>query len=409
MVYDPPVTVFKVLRNALWLGLGEAAIKGGTVIVVVLIGRELGAAAVGVFSVAYAAALVAVLLLAAGQQEVLIREVARGPDRAGLLLDASMAVQRRLGRWIAAAACLLALAVPDASLRLGLLSFVPYSVLRTLTVTAGAAFKGLDRMDVEVRARSLEMVVTISLVAAIVFLGLPVWAVGLAFSVGSAVGLAWLLRSTAELPRTGEPMAATMMLREGTAFMVLSVTGQLVNSSGRFLLVAFGVVMHEIGYLGAAGTMVWAMVTLPQLGAVAVYPSFSRLAESGASPRKAGIWAALAGIGGGLVCAVLLHTFAGPVTALAFGGGFAGAVPLLERLAFALPGAFAAMTLGAVFASWRLQRRTMVLYLVALAVGLTVNLALIPAMGVMGAVLAAVTAYTALAAMLMVALFVPAR
>jgi O-antigen/teichoic acid export membrane protein len=294
-------------------------------------------------------------------------------------------------------------------LRLGLLAFVPYAVLRTLTVTVGAAFKGLDRMDVEVRARSIEMAVTISMVAAIVFSGLPVWVVGLGFSVGSAVGLAWLLRRTVELPRTGEPVAGTMMLREGTPFMVLSVTGQLVNSSGRFLLVAFGVVMHEIGYLGAAGTMVWAMVTLPQLAAVAVYPSFSRLAASGAGPKQAGLWAALAGISGGLVCAGLLHGLAAPITALAFGEGFAGAVPLLERLAFALPGAFAAMTLGSVFASWRLQRRTMVLYLVALALGLAVNLALIPTMGVMGAVAAAVAAYTSLAAMLLVALFVPAQ
>jgi O-antigen/teichoic acid export membrane protein len=100
---------------------------------------------------------------------------------------------------------------------------------------------------------------------------------------------------------------------------------------------------------------------------------------------------------------------AAPITALALGEGFAGAVPLLERLAFALPGAFAAMTLGSVFASWRLQRRTMVLYLVALALGLAVNLALIPTMGVMGAVAAAVAAYTSLAAMLLVALFVPAQ
>jgi PST family polysaccharide transporter len=403
------VGVFKVFRNALWLGLGEAAIKGGTVIVVVLIGRELGAAAVGVFSVAYAAALVGVLLLAVGQQEVLIREVARGSDQAGLLLDASMGVQRTLGRWIVAAACVMALAVPDATLRLGLLAFVPYAILRTLTVTVGAAFKGLDRMDVEVRARSIEMALTISLVGAIVGFGLPVWVVGLAFSVGSAVGLAWLLRRTAELARSGQQIAATVMLRDGAPFMVLSVTGQLVNSSGRFLLVAFGVAMIEIGFLGAAGTMVWAMVTLPQLAAVAVYPTFSRLAESGASPRSAGTWAALAGIGGGLVCAVLLHTFAAPVTAIAFGKGFEGAVPLLERLAFALPGAFAAMTLGAVFASWRMQRRTMVLYLMALALGLAVNLALIPEMGAMGAVLAAVAAYTALAVMLLVALFVPVR
>jgi O-antigen/teichoic acid export membrane protein len=401
------MTVARVVRNAVWLGLGELAIKGGTVVVVVLIGRELGPAPVGVFSVAYSAAVVAVLFLALGQQEVLIREVARTPDRARRLLSSAAGLQRRMAWWAVPGAVVAALMVPDPLLRLALIAFVPYAVLRTTTVTIGAAFKGLDRMDVEARARSIEVGVAILLMIVILRLGWSVWTVGGAFSIGSGLGLIWLFGRRSTLNDDSVQVTTSSMLREGLPFMALSVTAQLVNSSGRFLLVAFGVGMEEIGLLGAAGTIVWAMVTVPQLLAVAVYPSFSRFAEGGVSPRPVGFQVAAVGLVLGAVCTVVLRHFASPLMTLAFGADFTNGAPLLERLSFALPGAFAAMCVGAVFAAWRLQRRTMVLYVVALAVSATVNIVYIPVHGAMAAATAGAVAYNLLAVMLVVALSLP--
>ncbi len=403
------MTVAKIARNVVWLAVGELAIKGGVVVAVIVIGRELGPSAVGVFSVAYAGALVAVLGLALGQQEVLIREVARAPGRARRLLAAANGLQRSVARAALPAACVAAALVPQPELRLALLAFVPYAFLRTTTVTAGAAFKGLDRMDFESLARGFEVLIALALIIAFTAMGWGVWTAGIAFSAGSLCGLLWLLGRRQRLGDDGVEVSRSMMLREGLPFMALSVTAQLVNSSGRFLLVGFDVGMAEIGYLGAAGTMVWAMVTVPQLFAVAVYPTFSRMAERRESPRAVGVSAVLVGIAGGIASAVVLRLLGSPLMILAFGAEFAAGVPLLERLSLALPGAFAAMTMGAVLAAWRMQRRTMVMYLVALAIGVGVNIALIPTEGAMAAATAAAVAYSSLAVMLVVLLIAPPR
>lgn len=401
------MTVAKVARNVGWLALGELGIKGGVVAAVIVIGRELGPEAVGVFSVAYAAALVAVLGLALGQQEVLIREVARTPERARRLLAMSHRLQRSLARAALPAACVAAALVPQPELRLALLAFVPYAFLRTTTVTTGAAFKGLDRMDFESLARGIEVLVALLLIVGFVAAGWRVWTAGVAFSIGSLCGLAWLLSRRERLGDDGSEVSRAMMLREGLPFMGLSVTAQLVNSSGRFLLVVFGIGLVEIGYLGAAGTVVWAMVTIPQLFAVAVYPTFSRMAEGRQSPRSVGMAAAAVGLAGGAIAAAVLRLVGSPLMTLAFGAEFVAGVPLLERLSLALPGAFAAMTMGAVFAAWRMQRRTMTLYMAALGVGVVLNVLMIPAMGAMAAATAAAVAYNLLASMLLGLLFVP--
>ncbi len=181
--------IARVLRNAAWLGLGEVGVKGGLLLAVMLVARAMGPGGVGTFTIAYSAALIAVLVGALGQQEVLIREVARSPQTARGMLAASRRIQFRQARWVLPVAVLGVLMVPESGLRFTLLAFIPYAFLRTATVTGGAAFKGLDRMDVETRARGLEAVVALALIGVVAVLRWPVWTTGAAFS--SAPGSAW--------------------------------------------------------------------------------------------------------------------------------------------------------------------------------------------------------------------------
>lgn len=375
--------ITKVLRNTVWLGIGEAAIKGGLFAAMILIARGSGPAGVGTFSVAFSAAVVAVLILALGQQEVLIREVARSPHNARNLIQGSDSLQFRVGRWLLFAALVSIFFVKDRDLRLALLAFLPYAVLRTATVTRGAAFKGLDRMDVETRARSLEVLVAVGLIAVALGFGWPAWTAGAAFSLGAGAGLLWLLRRLGGLHSEGASVVQSTMLAEGWPFMALAVASQLVTHSDRFLLALCGVGAEEIGFWGAAGTIVWAALALPQLIAVSVYPSLSRMAERGGSTRKVGLVAALAGAGSGLAVALVLWLFGGALIRLAFGPEFGPATPLLGRAAWALPGAFATMVLGAVLAAWRQQRRSLWVMTGALVLSVALNLFWIPKEGVL--------------------------
>ena len=375
--------ITRVMRNAVWLGVGEAVAKGGLLLTVMIVARAAGPDAVGTFTIAYSAALIAVLAGALGQQEVLIREVARSPDGARGLIGKSRFAQIRAARWLVPAAAIGALLVPEPALRLTLLVFLPYAVLRTATVTYGAVFKGFDRMDVEARARGLETVVALILVVIIVILRWPVWTTGAAFSIGAAFGLIWIRRRQDELGTGVSPLESSSLLAEGLPFMALAVLSQLMANADRFLLEIFAVARADIGFWGAAGTIVWALAALPQLIAVALYPSFSRQAEAGASARRAGLLAGLGGVLSGAACAAVLWVLGDSIVRLAFGAEFGSTTPLLQRLVFALPGAFAMTLMGSIYAAWRRQRQVLWILAGALLLSVALNVMWIPAMGAM--------------------------
>jgi len=395
--------ITKVLRNAAWLGLGEVGVKGGLFMAAILVARGAGPSGVGTFSIAYSAALISLLILAIGQQEVLIREVARSPERARRLVEGSESIQLRLGRWIVPAAAVGAFFVGEASLRFTLLAFLPYAALRTATVTRGAAFKGIDRMDVEVRARWLEITIALAILTVGALLAWPVWSTGAAFSLGAAAALVWIRGRGRALRADGGAADPAELLREGLPFAGLAVASQLLANADRFLLAFLDVSRTEIGYWGIAGTVVWALVALPQLGAVAMYPSISRLAEKGGSPRWVGLAASLGGAAAGLVAAGAVRWLGDPLIRLAFGEAFVPAVPLLHRLALALPGAFAMMLVGAVFAAWRLQRRVLWILGGAMLFSVGLNLAWIPRLGVVAPATVAPLTYTLAAAAMTIA------
>jgi O-antigen/teichoic acid export membrane protein len=332
--------------------------------------------------------------------------VARSPgDARGLLAGADL-LQRRLGRWLLPAAVVAALVVADPQLRLTLLAFIPYAALRTATVTGGAAFKGLDRMDVEARARVIEVAAAVALIAAGARWGWPVWTAGAAFSLGSGLGLWWLRCRVGVMGEAGQPAPWRPLAREGLVFMALAVAGQLLANLDRFLLALLGVARADIGYWGAAGTIVWAVIAIPQLLAVALYPTFSRVAAAAAPRVRVGIGSGLAAAAAGLACGAVLRVVAGPLLVLAFGPGFEPAAPLLERLALALPGAFAMMVMGTVFAAWREQRTALVIMIATVAASCLLNLLWIPRLGVLAPANVAVLAYTAAALLMAAALTV---
>jgi O-antigen/teichoic acid export membrane protein len=390
--------ITRVLRNAAWLGLGEIGVKSGLLLAAILVAHASGPSGMGTFTVAYSAALIAVLVGALGQQEVLIREVARSPAAAHGLLGDSRLVQIRSARWLLPTAAVGALLVPEGSLRFTLLAFLPYAMLRTATVTYGAAFKGFDRMDVETRARGLETAVAVTAIGVIAILRWPVWTTGAAFSIGAGLGLIWIRRREGELGSGMSTLGPSSLLSEGLPFMALAVVSQLIANADRFLLELLGVARAEIGYWGTAGIIVWAMAALPQLVSVALYPSFSRRAEAGGSPRRAGLLAGLGGAVCGLVCAGGLWILADPLVRLAFGADFAPAVPLLQRLSLALPGAFAMTVMGSVYAAWRRQRRVLWILGGALLGSLALNVMWIPSMGVSAPATVAPLVYTLTAA-----------
>lgn len=387
--------VLQLARNATWLLLGDGLVKLGLLLVTVLVARGLGPAAMGVFTVALGAATVAVPLSALGQVELLIRETAAAPDRARGLLAAARRGQWRLLAWLLPLAVVLILATARGPLRLTLLAFLPYVPLRVEGLTRGAVFKGLDRMDVEVKARGLELGTILLLVAAAAFLGWPVWTVGAAYSVGGAVGLQWLLSATRRLPGSAAlaPSHARSALLRGLPFFGLAVLFQLLLRADSVLMAGLGVPQEEIGRYGAATAVTWGLLALAQVVALATFPALSRRAAGGGRSLGPTLFAATAGMALGSLVAAGLLLLRDPLVRIAFGDRFGATTELLATLAWALPAASASMVLGVVVAAWHAQTRSLAWLAVTVAVNVALVVTWVPQLGAAGAARAAVVAH----------------
>ncbi len=396
-----PGTLSRIGRNAAWLLVGEAVAKLALLAIAFLVARNLGAAAMGSFTLGYAATLLLVVLTAVGQVEVLMRAVATTPSQAGALLRRSERLQAR-GTGIALPLAIIALLLlPDPTLRWTLAGFLPYALLRTRLFTRGGLFKGLDRAHVDVQARAIEMVTALLLILGVTALGSPVWWCGPALAAGAALALLWLRPKVAALGT--EPPAPASLLRNGLftdslPFLGISLATQLLLRADTFLLEAFAVARSEIGVYGIAGTLVWGALTLPQLLALAAYPTLSRSAAAGSSPRRAALLVTAIGLTAGGAVTLLLQLLAQPITHLAFTDPPANARQILATLAWALPAASVSLLLGIVLASWHRQRAALVCQGLALLTALGLNLLWIPRLGALGAARAAIAAQLVLAA-----------
>lgn len=397
-----------VFRNLLWLGAGEAAIKLVLVAIALLIARVAGEAPLGTFSLGYNTALVLMVLLSFGQVETLIREVARRPGSAGSLLTASLAMRRGLVVRLWPLSLLVALTLVavliqvDSTLRATLVAFLPYAALRAGMVVRAAPFKGLDQMGIETRARIIEGTVAIAVTGLAVVLHAPTWCYGLTLAAGTLTAWAWLRRQQRRLER-GE-IAGFDPLTEGWPFLVGALITILLLRADLFLLELLGAGRAQVGLYAAASTVIWAVLLIPQMMALAIYPTLTR------QPGRFGTVLVVGGGGAllGALAAAALSLAAEPLILPLFGASFGASVPLMGRLAWALPGACASMLLGILLAARGRQQVTMRLQLVGLLGLVGLDLVLIPSGGAAAAANVAVWVHSGIALALAAAMaFLP--
>ena len=329
---------------------------------------------------------------------MLVRETASRPGRARELLAASRRIRLRFLAAVGPLAVVSLALLDDAGLRWTLASFLPYAALRVETFTRSAVFKGLDRMDVEVSARALELAIALAGTAAVVAAGAPPWGIGLAFTAGAAAALAWVLHRQRELPAgeggTAIGRAVHGVWTAGLPFLGIAVLTQLLLRLDALLMEALGLTREEIGRYGAAAVTTWAALAVPQLGALALYPTLSRAAARRRPATGPAAAAALAGLAIGGLAAGALTLLRRPLVRVVFGGDFAASAELLATVAWALPGASATMMVGTVLAAWHAQSRSLAWLVPTLATSVALNLAWIPELGGEGAARAAVVAHT---------------
>jgi len=386
----------RLARNVAWLGIGEVVLKGAMFAAGVLVARGLGPAAMGAFTVAYGAAMMLMLLLTAGQVEVVIRETARQTSAARGLSRLSRAWQRR----VAAVAVPLALAaatlVEDRVLRFTLIAFVPYAWLRSALISRGAVFKGLDRMEVEVAGRSVELGVALLVLVLMTRLSPPVWTTGAAFGAGAAAGLVVLARALHRVPDGDAPAVdGRYLAREGAVFVVLNLGLQAMLRVDAFMLAGLGVPKERIGFYGVAAAPVWGLLGVAQLVAVAAYPTLAKAVTNGLLELRHVFAIALGGAAIGVALAAALSLVKALLVRLVFGPQYLGSTPLIAVLAWALPGACTSMLMGVLIAASGRQRWGLFTQGWFLALAVAGNLFAIPRWGLAGCAGVAVVVWSA--------------
>jgi O-antigen/teichoic acid export membrane protein len=374
-----------VLRNAVWLGIGEATLKGGLFVAGVLVARGLGPAAMGAYVFSYNVAMILMVVLAWGQAELLIREVAREPACGRALLRNAHAWQNRVALVVVPLAFAIPLLVPQPLFRLTLLLFVPYAWLRARLITGGALFRGLDRMEVEILGRSLEVVIAACLLVGVVLASGPVWLAGGCFVAGGVVGLGFVAGRLRSAPAGADCEAGlSFFASQGAVFVALALAMQALLRLDTLLLAGLGLPAATIGQYSVGVAPVLGLITAAQVLAGAVYPTVARLARDERLAARHVLAVGLASTGLGLVLAAGLYVVREPAIRLVFGPSYAYATKLLAVLVWALPGECAAMGLGVIAAARRRQSWNLALQVVLLAGAAAGMLATFPRLGAEG-------------------------
>lgn len=405
----------QILLNATSLLLAYGLPRLFTVGAVLLAARVLGAASFGAYGTAAALAVILSIVATAGMVPLLVRDIAREPERTGELVAAAHRVKAAtsammlillygIARWL--------LSYPDEVVVAAMLLGVAYAI-EAFGDNLSAYFQAVERMHVWMQASAAYGLVTGALGAVLVWLsGSVVWFCA-APVVGRLVALAVLqARAPAHVRRPGRPRpgSARALIRAlapfAAAFVVLTVYYKV-----DVILLSRWRTPADVGVFTAAYKAVDVFQALVLVGVAAVYPRLSRSAPRGGEP--AGRWA-----GTRVTELVLLATvpLAGlvwlaraPLVGVLYGSAYAAAVPVLGILAAVLPALALNILAGYVLGAAERMGSIAAGYSAALALNVTLNALLIPTLGPVGAALSMLGSEALLALGLLALLHVHAR
>jgi O-antigen/teichoic acid export membrane protein len=383
----------RVARNTLARAGAELAGKFASLLLMAVLAREEGPAALGVLVFAMAWCEIALVPADMGFDRWLLRIVAR--DKAAADTSFFNVFALKLTRaavvvplsWLA----VWALGYDGETLAVVVLLTFAY-LLDTLSYTVFTTLNAVERGDLVGASLAAQRLCAAAIGVALLASGFGVVTVAAAYLVGAAVGFSVsmaLLALRVGMPARRLPPGARDDLRRRSR----PFAGQEVLSIGlsRFdvLLISAFASSTVVGYYGAAYRLLEATLFIPtalQGSFVAMYTYLDKRSQptiQAAFQRSLKLAVALL-----LPCAVPLAVIPGPLLELLFGNGFEDAEGALRALAPTVV-LLGVVLLAVSLMSSRLEpRRLVVYYGVALVVNVVANVALIPPLGATGAGLA---------------------
>lgn len=277
-------------QNFLHLGMGQVGTTALGIFLTALLGRWLSEADYGDYNVFLSNWMLAFVVVDWGQQQYLMREVARRPERASDLLGGALAI--RLGggavaAGVVAAVTYFSLGYSGRTCLLGVLALVtmiPYFLAQGY----GVAFKGRERMEYDALLQVLNKLLTLACTAVALMIGWALLGAILAQVVAGAGALvvAVVLARKARMP-VHRPSWATLreLLVGGTPIVVMYLANDAQRAIDFNVLKAL-VPSEVVGWFGAAKNILGTLIAPALIMGGATFPRLSRVANDRDQFRK---------------------------------------------------------------------------------------------------------------------------
>ena len=289
-VESPPMsehrlhTVTRIVRNFLVLFFLAAMAKGSGLIIAVIIARFLGAEALGIYAVLIALAMILEIIAPLGQQDVLIRSVAREPKSMLRLWVESGLTTVIVAALFSVSLALVSRAIglaPDVQLAVDVVALsLPFG---GTSMVSQAVLQGLERLKFLTIATTIGRVANLCVLTTLILLDFGIVAVfvgRMVFHVltltilavviiraGRTIGADadWQLtpRHLAQRAIAASPFAAQRMLGEASI-------------RGSVLVLPLLITMQSVGFFDAADRVRQTIATMIPIVMIAIMPSFSR-------------------------------------------------------------------------------------------------------------------------------------
>ena len=399
-------TIQRLLSNTLLAFLSSVIVKAGNALLFILIGRQLGPAASGSFSLATTYFTFVFGLSALGLHEIMVREVPARRDESGRYLVNYLALR------------LLLSAAVYGLLLLGLRLFAPYSdttttviVILSLAAIPEAAFsmcqslfeaheRLLTPLLASTASTALKLIAGFWLLARGANVATIAWVVPLASLLSLLVfapGLARLFRRTPQrLPSRLDLGFLRHHLATMPSFFVIQLFS-LLDYQADILLISLMLSEDDVGLYAAAQTILLGFNLMPVAVRTALYPVMSRYYVQ--APDKLAVLNDK--ISRYLLAAILpvatgVTLLAGPIIGLVYGPAFGPAVPVLQVSIWAVVFLFLNVPHSRLALIYNRQRDAALMLGVTTGLNVALNLLLIPRAGIVGAAVARLLASLAL-------------
>ncbi|MDP3947265.1 MAG: flippase [bacterium] len=384
-----------VLKNALWLTVGQTSGRLLRAVVVIYAARLLGASSWGAFSYALSLSAFLTIFSDIGITSVVTREASRNVELRRHYLATAFVIKIALLLPLIAAFLLLAPLLTNVTEVLLILPvIVALTAFDSLQNLASSMARATERMELEAGVNIFTNIAIVALGFALLVASPTSLSLAFAYAVGSALGLlayVVVLRDYfVALPRFFSRELVKPILTAAWPFGLMGLMGVVMINTD-VIMIGFFRGIAEVGFYAAAQKPILLLYILPGLLITPLFPSISRLARENRDKLRAIFEKALhVMLAGAIPLTISGFLYAPTIINLLYGAEYAAGVESFRILALTFFMIFSSTLIGNVIFAFDKQRSFLIYVALGFFGNVALNALLIPRFGIEGTAISTV-------------------